>query len=402
MRNGFMTSRPGEKDMGVTLPNGRCSMKKLNRILITTAGLLVLTVLLVGIKGLQIRRMVANAENMAPPPETVTVSEVAAQEWETVLTAVGSLQAVQGVLVTSELPGKVTKIGFQSGDKAESGRLLLQQDISAESAELRAAESDLELTRKNYERGRRLLPQNVVSRSSVDNQKAAFEKATARLDNVKAAIAKKTIKAPFSGRLGIRQVNLGETLAPGRPVVSLQTLDPIYVNFQFPQYRMNLLKKGLPVRITTEIRKDRKIEGVITAINSEVDHQTRNIRVQATLKNPDEELRPGMYATVEVVLPEEQNVLTIPATAVNYAPYSDSVFVVEEKTDEKGKTARMVRQQFVQLGDKRGDFVAVLSGLKSGEKVVSTGVFKLRNGQPVEVDNTLAPKFQRESRPDNA
>jgi membrane fusion protein (multidrug efflux system) len=383
-------------------------MKKFKPLLITILCLIVVVGILVTIRGLQIGRMVAQGKALVPPPETVTAAPVIASTWESLLTAVGSLQAVQGVTVSAELAGRVTRIAFESGTRVDAGNLLVQLDISAELAQQQAAQSDLLLARKNFDRASALLADKIISKSSFDDSKASYDRAVAQLDNIRAAIAKKTIKAPFGGRLGIRQINLGETLTVGQPIVSLQSLDPIYVNFHLPQQQLTDIRKGLPVRVTTGASDGRKIPGTITAINSEVDSASRNIRVQATLGNQEEALRPGMYVEVAVVLPARNPVLAIPATAVLYAPYSDSVFVVEENLVEENKEGKaaaaglVVRQQFVELGEKQGDFVAVHSGLKPGETVVSTGVFKLRNGQSVVVDNSISPEFRMAPDPDNA
>jgi membrane fusion protein (multidrug efflux system) len=228
---------------------------------------------------------------------------------------------------------------------------------------------------------------------------AAHAQARAQADSIRAAIAKKTIRAPFGGRLGIRQVNLGQILREGDPIVTLQTLDPIYVNFSLPQQQLSRLRTGLPVRVTCDALPGLTLAGQVTAINPLVDPDTRNIQLQATIANRAEKLRPGMFVTVLAALPVRQEVLIIPATAVLYAPYGDSVFLVE--SDKEGKGGKALRQQFVRLGEKRGDFVAVTSGLKGGETVVSTGVFKLRNGQAAVVDNKLAPDFKQAPTPEN-
>lgn len=368
-------------------------MKK--RIIITALALLALIGLLGGIKGLQIRKMIAQGAQFSPPPETVTTAPVQADSWESLLTAIGSLEAVQGIMVTAEMTGKVVDIAFEAGAKANAGDLLVQQDISSESAQLRAVEASAKLARINFERIKQLLPEKVVSQSDYDNADAQFKQAAAQADNIRAAIEKKTLRAPFTGRLGIRLINLGQIINGGQAVVSLQSLDPIYVNFLLPQQQLSEVRQGYTVRVTSDAMTGKVIEGKITAINPEVDSATRNVRLQATLSNPQEQLRPGMYVNVAVVLPTEDPVLTIPATAISYAPYSNSVFVVEEQQNEtESKSGKVVRQQFVELGEKRGDFVAVRSGLKKGETIVSTGAFKLRNGQAVVVDNTLAPKFK--------
>jgi membrane fusion protein, multidrug efflux system len=368
-------------------------MKK--RIFFTIVGLIVLIVVLGGIKGLQIFRMTAAGKQFVPPPETITAFEVQPKAWENLMTSVGSLEAVQGVMITAELKGKVEKIAFEPGTKVRSGDLLVQQDISSETAQLRASEASVSLAEITLERTRKLLTEKTVSQSQYDNADAQYKQAAAQADNIRAAIAKKTIRAPFAGRLGIRLINLGQTLNEGDAIVSLQSFDPIFVNFSLPQQQLAKVRPGLFVRMTTDALPNQTIEGKITAINPAVDTATRNIQIQATAANPGEQLRPGMFVSVKVVLPTEEKVLPIPATAVLYAPYGDSVFVVEEKKSEKNsQPGKIVRQQFIRLGEKRGDFIAVASGLKEGETIVSTGVFKLRNGQAVVVNNTLAPEFK--------
>jgi membrane fusion protein (multidrug efflux system) len=375
-------------------------MKK--RIFLSLLGVIAVVAILGGIKALQIGRMIEAGESFVPPPETVTTAEVRTESWESLLTAVGSLEAVQGVTVSAELPGKVVKLGFESGEMAARGDILLEQDTSSERARLPGAEAAVALAKNNFRRAGELLREKFISQAEYDRAESEYRVAVAAADEVRATIAKKTIRAPFAGRLGIRLVNLGEILQEGDDIVSLQALNPIFANFLLPQQQLGRIGIGLPVRVTTDALPGETIEGRITAINPQVDAATRNIRVQATADNPGERLRPGMFANVAVVLPQQSEVLTIPATAVLYAPYSDSVFVVEEKKDEEtGETALVLRQQLVRLGEKQGDFVAVLSGLKEGEYVVSTGAFKLRNGQSVVVDNTLEPEFKHQPTPEN-
>lgn len=367
-------------------------MKK--TIILSILGLALVIGVLGGVKGLQIKRMIAQGEQFVPPPETVTTTVVQSATWPSELVAVGSLEAVQGVVVTAELPGKVVKIAFEPGRAVKAGDLLVQQDITLETAQLRSAEATMELARLNLERAKELLPENVITRSSFDNADAEYKQAAAQADTFRATIAKKTIRAPFAGRLGLRLVNLGQTLDGGDPIVSLQSMDPIFANFQLPQQELAKIRRGLPVKLTADALPGQTIEGTITAVNPQVDSATRNVRVQATVANSREQLRPGMFVNAAVLLPEVQAVLTIPATAVLYAPYSDSVFIVEAKPDPSGeRSGNVLRQQFVRLGKKRGDFIVVNSGLEEGETVVSTGAFKLRNGQAVVVDNTLAPEF---------
>ena len=368
-------------------------MKK--RIIFTIIGLLIMIGLLGGIKGLQIDRMVAQGSQYVPSPETVTTTVVRTDSWESRLTAVGSLAAVQGVMVTAELSGKIVRIAFEPGTHVKAGDLLVQQGTSSEAAQLRAAEANVKLAKLNLERLKKLLERRTVAQSQYDNAEAQYKEGVAQADSIRAVIAKKNIRAPFPGRLGIRLVNLGQILNEGEPIVSLQSIDPIFVNFSLPQQQLAQVQTGLTVRVKSDALPGRIIEGKITAISPEVDAATRNVRIQATLANHQEHLRPGMFANVAVILPASNKVLAVPATAVLYAPYSDSVFVVDEKKNESNnQPGLIVRQQIVQLGEKRGDFVAVVAGLQAGDTIVSTGAFKLRNGLAVVVDNTLAPEFK--------
>ena len=373
-------------------------MKK--AIIISVIGLIVLVAVLGGVKELQIKRMIAQGKQYVPSPETVTAAVARSARWPSVLTAVGSLEAVQGVMVTAELTGKVVKIAFEPGSTVKAGDLLVQQDTSSEAAQLRSAEASMELARLNLERAKELLPQKVITPSNYDIAEAEFKQAAAQVDAIRATIAKKTIRAPFAGRLGLRQINLGQTLNDGDTIVSLQAMDPIFINFQLPQQELAKIRQGLPVRLISDALPGETVEGAITAVNPQVDSATRNIRIQATVANTREHLRPGMFVNVTLGLPDVQAVLTIPSTAVLYAPYSDSVFIVENKPNDTGDASEsVVRQQFVRLGEKRGDYIAVLSGIKEGETVVSTGAFKLRNGQTVVVDNTLSPEFKLAPKP---
>jgi len=373
------------------------------RIIFTIVGVLVIIGILGGIKGLQINRMIAVGSQSAPPPETVTTAVVRSESWEVLINSVGSLEAVQGVMLTAELSGKVERIAFEPGTKVKAGDLLLQQDISLEKAQLSSAEATVELTKLELERSRKLLAKKAVAQAKFDSDEAQYKQAVAQIDGIRATIRKKTIRAPFDGTLGIRLVNLGQILNEGDPIVSLQTIDPIFVNFSLPQQQLAQVKPGLKVRVTADALSGQMIEGAITAISPEVDAATRNIKVQATVANSQEHLRPGMFVNVAVVLPSREEVLVIPTTAVLYAPYGDTVFVVHEKETEKGdQPSEVVQQKIVQLGEKRGDFVALISGLDKGETVVSTGVFKLRNDQPVVVDNTLAPAFKLAPQPEDS
>lgn len=370
-------------------------IKKIITYTLTILGLLVIVGALAGTKILQFSAMAAAGAAFVPPAETVTAAKVTEAEWENSLSVTGSLAAVQGVTIATELASKVVAIAFESGAKVKAGDVLLKQDTSTEEAQLGQLEATLALAKINLERSRNLLGEKTISQSEFDTSDAQFRQATAAANNIRALIAKKTIRAPFTGRLGLRLVNLGQSLREGEAIVTLQTLDPIYVNFSLPQQRLPLLKVGGKLRVTSDAVAANVIEGQITAIAPEVDTATRSVRVQATLENKSEQFRPGMFANVTVLLPSTGANLVIPATAVLYAPYGDSVFVIDEKKNEKsGAMEKILRQQFVRLGTAKGDFVVVTTGLKAGEQVVTTGAFKLRPGMSVVIDNALAPKAE--------
>lgn len=363
-------------------------------------GLLVLVGLPVGVKLWEFRVM--GATPMTVPPETVTADQVREDHWPQTVKAVGSLVAVQGVTVAVELDGKIARIAFDSGDQVEAGDLLVQLDTGVEEAQLRSAEAAADLARINLERSQDLLAKKTVSKADFDTATAQYKQAVAQVDNMRALIAKKTLSAPFAGRLGLRQVNLGQIVKAGDPVATLQTLDPIYANFSVPEQQLALLATGAQVRVRTDGAPGQVFEGRINAVNPEIDTTNRAVRAQATIANLGEVLRAGMFAEVEVLLPGDQEILAIPATAVLYAPYGDTVFAVDEQRDEQtGETKRVLRQQIVRLGRARGDFVAVISGLKAGESVVTSGVFKLRPNMEVVVDNTLAPEAELDPKPAN-
>jgi membrane fusion protein (multidrug efflux system) len=358
-------------------------------------GLLALVILLVGIKGLQISKMMAAGKAMTPPPQTVSSAEVREENWAPVLSAIGSVSAVQGAIIAAELGGVVSEIKFENGGVAKKGDVIMKLDASQEEALLRSAEAEAELARTDLERTQGLALQKVVSKSELDAAESKFRRLTAIVDQMRSSIRKKTLVAAFDGQLGIRQVNVGQMINPGQQVVALTSLDPVYVDFALPQQHLAQLSQGLEVRVRSDAVPGRVFPGKLTAVNSMVDTATRNVSVQATLDNPDHQLRPGMFAKAEVVLPEKRPALVIPGSAVSYAPFGDSVFIIEKKKDEKtGKETQVIRQQFVRIGESRGDFVSVTEGLKAGETVVGTGVFKLRNGMAVTINNDLAPKPQ--------
>src|SRR5213075_90465 len=314
-----------------------------------------------GIKFLQIRKMMSTP--MVMPPTTVSSVTVKEEDWAPTLSAVGSISAVQGAVVSSELGGVVSRIAFENGGTAKKDDLLVQLDASAEEALLRSAEAEAELARQDLERTRGLSSQNVVSKAELDAAESKFRRLTAVVDQMRSNIRKKAIVAPFDGQLGIRQVNIGQMINSGQPVVPLQSLDPVFADFALPQQYFSKLSQGLEIRVTTDAMPGRVFTGKLTAVNSMVDAATRNVMVQATLENPDHVLRPGMFAKVEVVLPEKQRALVIPGSAISYAPFGDSVFLIEKQKDPKtGKESQTIRQQFVRVGEARGDLVSITTG----------------------------------------
>ena len=352
-----------------------------------------LALLLVLIKALQIFTMVS-----AKPPmqaETVTSAVVREEDWAPLLSSVGSISPVQGAMISTELPGTVAQVAFESGATVKKGDLLVHLDTSAEEAQLRSADADTELARADVERAHDLAARKVISKAELDAAESKFKQKSAVTDNMRALIEKKTIRAPFDGAAGIRTVNVGQMVNAGQQVVPLTSLDPVFADFALPQQRLTELSQGLQVHVTTDAIPGRVFMGKLTAINSMVDVVTRNVSVQATLENADHMLRPGMFAKIDVVLPQKQRTLAIPGSAVSYAPYGDSVFVIEKKKDPKtGQESQVIRQQFVRIGEARGDFVSITTGLKAGDTIVGTGVFKLRNGMAVTINNDLAPKPQ--------
>jgi membrane fusion protein, multidrug efflux system len=369
------------------------------RSLAIAIGLLVaICAFVFGIKALQIVKMVKTPQMM--PAVAVTSAPVKEEDWVPALTAVGSISAVEGAVVSTELGGTVGEIRFENGAEAKKGDVLVRLDVSQEEALLRSAEAEAELARADLERTRDLAKQRVVSKAELDAAESKFRRLTAVVDQMRSSIAKKTIVAPFDGQLGIRQVNVGQMINAGQQVVALTSLDPVYVDFALPEQHLAKLSTGFEVSVRADALPSREFKGKLTAINSMVDPVTRNVPLQGTLQNPDRALHPGMFAKVEVALPETKKTIVIPGSAVSYAPYGDSVFVIEKQKDPKtGKESLALRQQFVRIGDARGDFVSVTQGLKAGQEVVSTGVFKLRNGMNVTVNNDLAPKPELNPKP---
>jgi membrane fusion protein, multidrug efflux system len=352
------------------------------------------------VKTRQIRTAMA-AGGFTPPPESVTTTVAKQEKWPSTFKAIGTAVAIHGVTVSADLPGTVGKIMFDSGKQVREGEVLVQLDTRQERAQLEAAEAAQELAKIRYGRTRDLLNQGVISKQEFDQATAEQRQGDAKVTEIRATIARKTIRAPFSGTLGIRQANLGQYLAAGDPIVPLQSMDPIYVNFNLPQEMAAQVQPGRTVRIGADELAGTQFPGRITAVNSVVDQTTRNIEVQATVANPGGKLRPGMFVQVETAVGTERNVVSLPATAINYAPYGDSVFVVTDMKDPSGKTYKGVRQQFVKVDRSRGDQVAVISGLNAGEEVVTSGVFKLRPNAAVSVNNSIQPPNNPSPKPED-
>jgi membrane fusion protein, multidrug efflux system len=353
------------------------------------------------VKFRQVQGAIAQASSFQPPPEAVTTIVARQEEWPATLAAIGTVAPVEGVTVAADLPGIVERIEFESGRTVRAGDLLVKLDTRQEQAQLVAAEAQRGLAKMNLDRARGLRDEGIISQAEYDRVDAEHAQAQARVGEIQATIARKTIRAPFTGALGIRQVNLGQYVSGGDPIVPLQSLSPIYVNFSVPQQDLSQLRPGREVRITLEGSTGAPLPGRITAVEAVVDETTRNVQVQATLDNRDGRLRPGMFVQAHVVLGASTAVVSLPASAVSYAPYGDSVFVVEELKGPKGEAYRGVRQQVVKLGAARGDQVAVLSGIKPGEEVVTSGAFKLRNGAAVHVNNDVRPANDPAPRPED-
>jgi membrane fusion protein, multidrug efflux system len=354
------------------------------------------------VKFRQIQAAVAQGASFQPPPTAVTTIVAKEVTWPSTLKVIGTAAAIQGVTVSADLPGTVYRINFESGKAVHEGDVLVELDTRQEQAQLANTEAQRDLARINFGRMQELVKEGVVAQNEYDNAIAQQKATEAQVGEIRATIARKTIRAPFSGILGIRQVNLGQYLAAGQAIVPLQSLNPIYVNFGVPQQQTGQIKLGRTLEITSDDLPGMKFHGRVTALDSVVDETTRNIQVQATLENPKDKLRPGMFVQLEVGLGASQTVIELPASSINYAPYGDSVYVVTDLQDKAGKTYRGVRQTFVKVSGSRGDQVGIISGLKPGDEVVSSGVFKLRNGGAVDVNNKIQPSNSPNPKPEDS
>jgi len=337
-----------------------------------------------------------------PPPTAVTTTVAEKSQWQPTLETIGTVTAINGVTISTDLAGIVSKIAFESGSQVKAGDLLVQLNTDQEQAQLAQAEAQRDWTQITLTRNQELVAKKTVSQSDYDSATAQFHQAQATVDQFKALIARKTLRAPFAGVVGIRQINLGQYLNTGDAVVTLQSFDPIYVNFSLPQQNLSQLTVGQSVEINMDAYGDKVFPGKVTAINSLVDQNSRNVQIQATLPNSETQLRPGMYAKVKVVLPEAQEVVAIPSSSIHYAPYGDSVFIVSDLKSDDGKTFKGVKEQFVKLGQSKGDLTAIVSGLKPGDEVVTSGVFRLRSGEAIIVNNKATPGSETSPTPSDS
>lgn len=372
------------------------------RYVLTLFGLLLVVGGLAAVKGSQIGSLIAfgeEAQAAGPPPEPVGTATAERTTLEGVLTAVGSVASAQGVAVSTEVPGVVTDLRFESGARVRAGDVLVRLDTKVERAQLAQAMARKQLAELTVERSRTLVSRGALSTQQQDTDESELKSATAQVDMLRAQIALKTIRAPFDGTLGIRQINLGQYLSPGTAVAELETDKSLYVDFTLPQQRATEVKEGMPIRVTVGSRSGPPLMGVIAAIEPAVDASTRQIRLRGSVPDPSDFLRPGMFVEVSVLLGEGAPTVIVPITAVVFASYGDSVFIVEDKAAEApgmretpdGKPVRTARQQFVKTGTQRGDFVEITAGVDEGTEVVIAGAFKLRNGAPIVVDNRVLP-----------
>jgi len=371
----------------------------IKRFIIAFAGFVTVVALLGVVKASQIQEMASMDRSMPLTAVTTTIARNA--EWNPTIKAIGSLAPVQGVTISAELEGTVMEIAVSNGATVATGDLLIKLDTLVEEAQLDAAKARRDLAKLQTDRAQKLSEQQTISASEYDAAAAQYVQTLADVAAIEATIAKKTFRAPFDGRVGIRQVNLGQFVSRGTPLIPLQNLDPVFVNFYVPQRSLPLLGIDQSVDVTVDAFPDVIFRAQVSAINPQVDSDTRNVRVQAILPNPGEKLRSGMFARVEVTLPEVKKVVVVPGTSVAYASYGNSIYVIEETESSDGGTSLMARQQPVVLGAKRGDMVAVTEGLNGGETIATAGVFKLRNGLPVQINNEVTPSQDETPNPPN-
>lgn len=371
----------------------------LKKFIIAIAGFILVVGILAFIKISQIKALSSQPHVM--PPSAVTTIEAVQETWRPVLRAIATLAPVEGVTLGADADGTVSHIAVENGAAVKAGDLLLELDTTVEAAQLAAAEARLTITKLDRDRAVELREKNTISEAELDQANALLSQASADAAALRALLEKKKVRAPFEGRVGIRLVNVGQFVSRGSPLMPLQKLNPIYVDFTIPQRNLPQLVVGQTTEVKVDAFGERAFPGKIVAINPEIDPASRNVSVQALIENPDEMLRAGMFAHVEVLLPEAKPVVVLPATAIAYASYGNSVYVIENIKGPDGKEYLGARQTFVKLGTTRGDQVAVIEGVKPGEIVATSGVFKLRNGAPVQVNNERLPSNSPDPKPEN-
>jgi membrane fusion protein (multidrug efflux system) len=382
------------------------------RYVVAIGALLLVIVALVAVKGTQIGSLIKmgkEQEKAGPPPEVVATSVAKEDAWESTLGAVGTIAPVKGVSLSNDAPGVVSAIHFDSGATVKQGDVLVELESNVERAQLASLEARRELARLNAGRSRALVASDSIPKAQLDTDEALVKSSQSDLVALQAQIARKIVRAPFSGKLGIRAINIGQYLAPGTTITSLEALESVFVDFTLPQQNLADVAVGTKVRVTLEGDAGAGYDGVVSAVDPAVDSATRAIRVRASVPNATDKLRPGMFANVSVVLPEQKRFVSVPVPSVVHASYGDSIFIVEEKKDASGailkgadgKPARVARQQFVRTGAHRGDFVAIADGVKPGQEVVVGGAFKLRNGAGVVVNNDVVPDSRLSPTPEN-
>ena len=333
------------------------------------------------------------------PPQTVSTAKAGISDWQSEYQAVGTLRALRGADIAPELAGIITAIHFDSGEEVQAGTPLVQLNAESDVARLQSLAAAADLAEVNYERDKKQLEFQGVSQALVDTDAANLKSAKAQVAEQRALVDKKLVRAPFAGRLGIRAVDLGQFVNPGTKLVTLQALDPILVDFYIPQKFLGKVARGQKVAMNTDAFPGQSFAGEITSIEPKADPATRNVQVRAAVHNPKRMLLPGMFATVSITSGVPQRYVTLPQTAVSYNPYGDTVFVLEERKAEDGKTSLVAQQKFVTTGDTRGDQVAILTGIKEGDTVVTAGQLKLRTGTPVTVNNAIQPSNDPAPRP---
>ena len=367
-------------------------------------GVLALALLfLIGTKMLSFKAMVDAGKLMGPIPESVSTFITERQSWIDSVHAIGSIEPDKGVRLDAEVAGLVSAINFKNGQHVDAGTVLVQLDVTVESTLLNSNKASAHLAELELVRAKRLRGTDSIAQSQLDRAQADFDKATAEMKNLEAIIERKTIRAPFSGRVGIRQINLGQYLSMGAPIVTLQSYDQVFVNFTLPQKAIARVAAGMKITLHSDVYPGQTFEGSVTAISPQIDPVTRTVKLQGTLENEDERLRPGLFVKVTVILPNKNDVLVVPATSIVYAPYGNSIFKVTTATDEvSGLETTIVKQSFIRTGKRTGDFVSILEGLQEGDEIVSAGAFKLNNGMPITIHNDLAPTPELAPSPNNS